>query len=102
MLKDRALLFCPVMLKRSAVGETMAQIASVRTSSADWLSVVVVRRSQLPLWLTKRLAVARAAAGDGRLGVVSVRAQGQGCGETIVCMSLGDFSAWFAPEVSGD
>ena len=79
----------------------MAQIASVRTSSADWLSCEVKHRRELPRWLTDALAAACHASEPGQLAVAIFHEHQRNRSQALVVMTLGDFSAWFAPEVGG-
>lgn len=60
-----------------------------------WLCVEVKHRKSLPEWLHEALHQAQGYAGPGQLPVAVLHEEGTHYMDSIVCMSLRDFEAWF-------
>jgi hypothetical protein len=60
-----------------------------------WLSIECKHRQTIPAWLTDALAQARAAAHRDQLPVALIHQHGARYGQTLVVMTLDDFTAWF-------
>lgn len=63
----------------------------------DWLAVEVKHRQRVPQWLIGALTQARAAVRGEQLPVAIIHRHGARHTEGIVCLRLGDFTAWFGP-----
>ena len=65
-----------------------------------WLCCEVKHRRKLPQWLRDALAKIRHQAGSNRLGVLVLHEHARH--DSIVCLSLSDFRAWFGGEQCHD